>query len=84
MALALKRQGITNVRPLAGGLEGWLETRVSRRVERALMRPSLPLNDEDCFVVHPVLFSNLSRHKLLELHAGVSSNEAADKSYESY
>lgn len=25
MALALKRQGITNVRPLAGGLQGWLE-----------------------------------------------------------
>ena len=25
VALALKRQGITDVRPLAGGLEGWLE-----------------------------------------------------------
>ena len=25
MALALKRQGITKVRPLAGGLQGWLE-----------------------------------------------------------
>ena len=59
MALALKRQGITDVRPLAGGLEGWLETRVSRRVERALTRPSLPLNDEDCFVVNLILFSNL-------------------------
>ena len=25
VALALKRQGITDVRPLAGGLEGWLQ-----------------------------------------------------------
>jgi len=25
VALALKRQGITDVRPLAGGLQGWLE-----------------------------------------------------------
>ena len=25
MALALKRQGITDVRPLAGGLQGWLD-----------------------------------------------------------
>ncbi len=34
-------------------------TRISRRVERALTRPSLPLNDEDCFVVNPVFFSSL-------------------------
>jgi len=25
VALALKRQGITNVRPLAGGLQAWIE-----------------------------------------------------------
>jgi hypothetical protein len=50
VALALKRQGITDVRPLAGGLEGWLERGISRCVERALTAPSQPLNDEDC---HP-------------------------------
>jgi len=36
-------------------------TRVSRRVERALTPPSLPLNDEDCFVVNLILLSNLTQ-----------------------
>jgi hypothetical protein len=34
-------------------------TRVTGRVERALTRPSRPLNDEDCFVVNLILLSNL-------------------------
>ena len=61
--------------PPAGRLVG---TRVSRRVERALTRPSLPLNDEDCFVVNVILFSNLPQ--MVVVFSGVFHQRIADVS----
>ena len=53
-------------------------TRVSRRVEHALTRPSLPLNDEDCFVVNVILFSNLPQ--MVVVFCGVFHQRIADVS----
>src|SRR5229473_1271045 len=59
----------------AGRLVG---TRVSRRVERALTRPSLPLNDENCFVVNLILLSNLPQTVIF--FCGVFQHRSADVS----
>ncbi len=59
----------------AGRLVG---TRVSCRVERALTRPSLPLNDEDCFVVNLILLSHLPQTVIF--FCGVFQHRSADVS----